>query len=198
MIRILVAVPTFENILPDTFKSIYNLDKTNDMIVDFDFVRGYDCARARNIICNNAINKKYNYILMIDSDIIIPNYTLIKMLDDPKPVCLGCYPRKNTKTGVFEIFKTDQQNYIDTYNYNEIVGFSGKIEVKGGGFGCAMIDVNILKDLSRPLFKYVEYKNGTCLSEDNYFCSNARSAGYKIYAETDVICGHSIRGFQWQ
>ena len=42
--RILIAVPTFENILPDTFKSIYNLEKTEDMIVDFDFVRGYDCA----------------------------------------------------------------------------------------------------------------------------------------------------------
>lgn len=29
MIQILIAVPTFENILPDTFKSIYNLEKTD-------------------------------------------------------------------------------------------------------------------------------------------------------------------------
>lgn len=196
--RILIAVPTFENILPDTFKSIYNLAKTDDMKVDFDFVRGYDCARARNIICNNAIKQNYDYVLMVDSDIILPAHTLISMLDNPKPVCLGCYPRKNTKKGVFEIFKLGQKNYIDTYNYDEIVSLNGKIEIKGGGFGCALIDVKILEHLPHPFFKYVEYQSGACLSEDNYFCSNVTKAEYKIYADTNVMCGHSIRGFQWK
>ena len=198
MTRILIAVPTFENILPDTFKSIYNLEKTEDMLTDFDFIRGYHCARARNIIADKAINNNYDYVLMVDSDVILPSYTLLKMLDNPKPVCLGCYPRKNTSTGVFEIFKTGQQDFVDTYSYGEITSLSGKIEIKGGGFGCAMIDVNIFNNLPHPFFKYVEYENGACLSEDCYFCSNAAKAGYKIYADTDVICGHSIRGFQWQ
>lgn len=196
--KILVVVPTFENILPDTFKSIYNLEKTEDMIVDFDFVKGYDCARARNLISKRAIKDNYDYVLMVDSDIILPAYTLIKMLENPVDICLGCYPRKNTKNGTFEIFKLGQKDYKDTFNYSELVSVSGKIEVKGGGFGCALIRVNIFKDLSYPFFKYVEYKSGACLSEDNYFCSNARKAGYKIYAETDVLCGHSTRGFQWQ
>lgn len=198
MIQILIAVPTFENILPDTFKSIYNLEKTDWMKVDFDFVRGYDCARARNIICNKAIKNNYDYVLMVDSDIILPTYTLIKMLDDPKPVCLGCYPRKNTKKEVFEIFKLGQQDYVKTFNYSEITSLSGKIEVKGGGFGCGMIDVRILNDLPHPFFKYVEYESGATLSEDLYFCSNANKHGYQVYAETDIICGHSIRGFQWR
>ena len=35
---ILIAVPTFENIYPDTFKSIYDLDK-GDNNVSFEFVR---------------------------------------------------------------------------------------------------------------------------------------------------------------
>lgn len=196
MIRILVAVPTFENILPDTFKSIYNLDKTEDMVVDFDFVRGYDCGRARNLIVDKAIKNNYNYILMVDSDMIIPPHTLIKMLNDPKPICLGCYPRKNTKKGIFEIFKLDQKDYIDTFNYEEIVNLNNKIEVKGGGFGCALINTTVFKNMSKPYFKYVQYDNGACLSEDNYFCSNAKRAGYKIYADTGVMCGHSVRGFQ--
>ena len=196
--KILIAVPTFENILPDTFKSIYNLEKTDNMKTDFDFVRGYDCARARNKICNKAIEGNYDYVLMVDSDIILPSYTLLKMLDEPKMVCLGCYPRKNTKKGTFEIFKLNQKDYINTFSYSEITSLNGKIEVKGGGFGCAMIDVNIFEKLQRPFFKYVEYTSGAVLSEDNYFCSNVRKAGYKIYAETDIICGHSIRGFQWK
>ena len=166
------------------------------MKVDFDFVKGYDCARARNIICNNAIKDEYDYVLMVDSDIILPSNTLIKMLDDPKEICLGCYPRKNTKNGTFEIFKSGQKDYVKTFNYKELTSLNGKVEVKGGGFGCAMIKVDILQNLSHPFFKYVEYESGATLSEDNYFCSNARKAGYKIYADTDIICGHSIRGFQ--
>ena len=196
--KILIAVPTFENILPETFKSIYNLEKTDDMIVDFDFVKGYDCARARNKIANKAIKYNYDYVLMVDSDVVLPSHTLIKMLDDPKFICLGCYPRKNTKNGTFEIFKLNQKNYIDTFNYNEITSMTGKVEIKGGGFGCALINTDIFKNLTYPYFKYIQYNDGACLSEDNYFCSNARKAGYKIYAETDVLCGHSIRGFQWQ
>lgn len=196
--RILIAVPTFENILPETFKSIYNLDKIDDMIVDFDFVRGYDCSRARNIIANKAISDNYDYVLMVDSDIILPAHTLTKMLDDPKPICLGCYPRKNTRNGTFEIFKLGQTDYKNTFNYKEISNLNGKVEVKGGGFGCAMIDVKVFQDLSHPFFKYVEYESGATLSEDLYFCSNARKVGYQIYAETDIICGHSVRNFQWR
>ena len=153
--RILIAVPTFENILPDTFKSIYNLEKTEDMIVDFDFVRGYDCAKARNNIAKKAIKDNYDYVLMVDSDIILPAYTLVKMLDNPKPICLGCYPRKNTKNGTFEIFKPGQKDYINTFNYNEIVSLEGKIKVKGGGFGCDMIDVNVFKDLKYLLHYFL-------------------------------------------
>ena len=196
--RILIAVPTFENILPETFKSIYNLDKIDDMIVDFDFVRGYDCSRARNIIANKAISDNYDYVLMVDSDIILPAHTLTKMLDDPKPICLGCYPRKNTRNGTFEIFKLGQTDYKNTFSYKEISNLNGKVEVKGGGFGCAMIDVKVFQDLPHPFFKYVEYESGATLSEDLYFCSNAHKAGYQIYAETDIICGHSVRNFQWR
>lgn len=198
MTRILIAIPTFENILPDTFKSIYNLDKTENMIVDFDFIRGYDCARARNLIANKAIKEEYNYVLMVDSDMILPAHTLTKMLTDPKAVCLGCYPRKNTKKEIFELFKLGQRDYKNTFNYKEITSLNGKVEIKGGGFGCALIDVEVFEHLPHPFFKYVEYESGATLSEDLYFCSNVSRAGYKVYADTDVVCGHSIRGFQWR
>lgn len=35
MVRILIAVPTYENIMPDTFKSIYDLDKCGHLFRDF-------------------------------------------------------------------------------------------------------------------------------------------------------------------
>ena len=198
MKKILIAVPTFENILPDTFKSIYGLQRPDDSILLFDSVRGYHCAKARNKIAMEAINDNYDYVLMVDSDMILPSNTLVSMLEDPKPLCLGCYPRKNTADGTFEIFKLGQKDYIETYKYDELKDLQGKIEIKRGGFGCALIDVNALRQLPYPYFKYVEYDNGDVLSEDNYFCSLMTKNNFSIYADTNVMCGHSVRGFQWR
>ena len=70
--RILIAVPTFENIMPDTFKAIYDLDTTGHE-VQFEFVRGYDCATARNHIVQMALDKDVDYVLM----------SLLPDIDDP-------------------------------------------------------------------------------------------------------------------
>ena len=85
--KILIAVPTFETIFPDTFKSIWDLDKGGHEVA-FDFVRGYDCATARNNIAQTAINGNFDYVLMVDNDVVLPRDVLMDMLDDPKDVCL--------------------------------------------------------------------------------------------------------------
>ena len=55
--RILVAVPTFETVMPETFKSIWDLDRAGHD-VDFMCVKGYDCAKARNQIAKNSMAGK--------------------------------------------------------------------------------------------------------------------------------------------
>ena len=56
MPKVLIAVPTFENIYPDTYKALWEMDKGGNEVI-FDFVRGYDCASARNNIVELA--RKY-------------------------------------------------------------------------------------------------------------------------------------------
>lgn len=136
---------------------------------------------------------------MIDSDMIIPEDALGQMLAEPKEVCLGIYPRKNTKVEKTECFKLDQRNFLEVYTYSDLDSCgSTYVEIKGGGLGCALIKTEVFTDLNFPYFKYVIYNNGDVLSEDNYFCHQVTSAGYKIYMNTNVRCGHSVRGFQWR
>lgn len=92
--KILIAVPTFENIYPDTFKSIYDLDKTGHECL-FEFVRGYDCATARNRITQRALDLNTDYVLMVDNDVVIPKDALINLLEDAKEVCLGYYAHRD-------------------------------------------------------------------------------------------------------
>lgn len=79
--KILIAVPTFENIKPECFKSIYGLTRPEGCNLYFDYVAGYDCAKARNQIAKNSMAGNYDYVLMVDSDIQLPADTLIRLLE---------------------------------------------------------------------------------------------------------------------
>lgn len=193
--RILIAVPTYETICPETFKSIYDLEKCNNE-VSFEFVKGYDCPTARNNIAQMAIDGDYNYVLMVDSDVVVPKETLTHMLDPETNVVLGCCPRKNSTDGRIEIYRQGTFSFTDFFTYDTLPD-NKRIAVKGGGFACALIKVSVFKRLSFPWFKYVTYEDGSSLSEDLYFCLQAAEAGFLVEADTRVRCGHLARYFQW-
>ena len=192
--KILIAVPTFENIMPETFRAIYECGAG---VADFEFVKGYDCAKARNEIVRKATNGEYDYVLMVDSDVIIPKDTLTLLLEGEPDIITGIIPKKNTKVGEAELFKLGQKNFVDRFLYSELPE-NERIEVKGGGFGCALVKCSVFKSMKYPWFKYVSYDSGSFLSEDLYFFNEARKAGYKILADTRVKCGHAVRYFQYE
>lgn len=192
--RILVAVPTFENIAPETFKSIFDL-KTEHQL-DFEYIKGYDCARARNEIAKKTIEGGYYAVLMVDSDMIIPPNTIDRMMDYPVDICLGVYPVKNTNSRLAEIFKQGNKDFVNRYTYDELT--EPRLQIKGGGMGCAFIKANVFHVLKYPWFKFVQYDNGAILSEDLYFCCEADSAGFRIEADTRVRCGHLARYYQYE
>ena len=88
--KILIAVPTFETIYPDTYKSLWDLNKCGHEVL-FDSVRGYDVATARNRIAQKALDLNVDYVLMVDNDVTVPKDALKWLLEDPKEVCVGYY-----------------------------------------------------------------------------------------------------------
>lgn len=190
--RVLIAIPTFESIKNETFKSIYGLNIPENTEVMFDFVKGYDCAKARNEIAKIALNYGFDYVLMVDSDIILPNDTLTNLLSWKKEVVLGWYPRKRDDEGKTEVFKLGERDFTDSNNYNkkELENVDDLIAVKGGGLGCALINCDVFEKLEFPYFYYMLYNNGLVLSEDNYFAVKCTNKGISIYCDTRVGCNH--------
>ena len=190
---VLIAVPTFETIAPECFKAIYDLEGDG---LSFDFVKGYDCAKARNEIAKKALGG-FDYVLMVDSDIVLPSDSLLLMLESPVEVCFGVYPKKNTKTGETELFKDGTFDFVNRYAIPELDGMdTDRIAVKGGGCGCVLIKTEVFENLEYPWFAFHSYQNGTFLSEDLAFCLNA-SARYRLWADRRVRCGHIARRVQY-
>ena len=192
--KILIAVPTFENIQPEVFKAIYNLRSEHEL--HFDYVRGYDCACARTEIGKIAQAGNYDYVLMVDSDTIVPPDALELMLEDPVDICLGVCPRKNTKDGKTAIIKLNSPSFHDNYYYSELP--EGRVRVKGGGFACALIKTSVFTVLDYPWFLYVTNEDWSTLSEDYYFCQMAGMFGVNVHMDPRVRCGHLARYYQYE
>lgn len=192
--KILIAVPTFETIEPEVFKSIYNLRSEHEL--HFDFVKGYDCAVARNEIGKMVQAEHYDYVLMVDSDTQIPPDALELMLDPPADVVLGVCPRKNTKDGKTAIIKLNASSYHDNYYYSDLP--KERTRVKGGGFACALVKASVFTQLDYPWFQYVINEDWSTLSEDYYFCQQCGMFGIEIYVEPKVRCGHLARYYQYE
>lgn len=209
--KILIAVPTYENIYPDTYKSIYDLDPAgNDL--HFEYVRGYDCATARNKIARLALDQDYDYVLSVDNDTVVPKETLVWMLDDAKQVCLGYYAHRgpdNVYTGNTNICRLYDKNGVKYFHYpleSEYLGSElhamaeagqYKVQVHGGGMGCSLIKVDLFRRLNYPWYDWVHYKTGKMLGEDLYFCELCRKSGIPIFTDTRVNCGHLLRHVQF-
>lgn len=211
--KILIAVPTFENIYPDTFKSIYGLDSAGHEVF-FDYIRGYDVATARNKIAQAAIDEGADYVLMVDNDVVLPEDVLVNMTDDLKDVCLGYYAHRDTdniyrgRTSVCKLLQPDGSKYFNyplesEYTAAELQELrrSGtkKLQIHGGGMGCALINVDLFRRLNYPWYDWVNYAddNRGSLSEDLYFCERCRKKGIPIYTDTRAACGHILRRVQW-
>lgn len=192
--RILIAVPTFESIRPETFKSIYGLDPAGNELL-FDYVKGYDCARARNLIANETLEGGFDAVLMVDSDIVLPRDALKLMCENspllggPADVVLGAYPRRFDMEGS-ELFSNDRYDFTDENRIRFRDMPRGRFACKGGGLGCALVRAHVFETWPHPWFKYVEYDPDTVLSEDNFFCFNAAQQGNSIEGDGRVRCGH--------
>lgn len=213
MAKILIAVPTFETIYPDTYKSIWDVDKAGHEVL-FDSVRGYDVATARNKIAQKAIDLGTDYVLMVDNDVVLPKDALVKLLEDAKDVNLGYYAHRgddNLYHGKTCICKLRDEHGKEYYHYpleseytaDEVheMAESGytKIEIHGGGMGCALIKTDVFRKVTYPWYDWVNYgdANRGMLSEDLYFCELCRNSHIPIYADVRVGCGHLLRHVQW-
>ena len=206
--KILIAVPTYENIYPDTFKSIYGLD-TGNHEVEFDFFRGYDVANARNQIARATIDRGFDFVLMVDNDEVLPKDALLNMLETESNYPLGhcmvvgyCLSRPTgamNTSGRTTAFKFGGKDYVvnDAYLADELQRFKNegnyKIQIRGSGLGCALIHKSIFENMPYPYFKWITYNSGAQLSEDLYFCEQFKRIQTPIFVDTRVACGHLMR-----
>jgi FkbM family methyltransferase len=188
--KILIAIPTNKNIEVQTFKSIYDLEVPHGYETEFQYFWGYSVSQVRNLIADWIINGPYDYLFSVDSDIAFPPDTLTRLLNHDKDMVSGLYIQRIPGTHTVEVMRYNGHGGVSHVPYEDIGG-QGLVPIDSCGFGCVLIKKHVFQSMPYPHFVYHEALNhANTISEDVYFCKNAREKGFQIWADTDILCDH--------
>ena len=185
---ILIAIPTNKYIEPETFKSIYDLEVPEGYETKFQFFYGYQVDQVRNLIADWA--KHFDYLFSVDSDIVLPKDSLVKLLQADKDIVSGLYMQRKPDQTILEVYQVTPSGQIANIPYNALYGYT-IVEIAGCGMGCCLIKSEVFKSLDYPHFHYTSaLEHSKAVSEDIYFCNKARAAGFSIWMDTTIRCDH--------
>jgi len=188
MKTILIAIPTNKYIEPETMKAIYDLKVPEGYKTFFQFFYGYQIDQIRNLIASWAA--RYDYLFSVDSDISFAPDTLKKMLSHNKDIVSGLYRQRKHDEHVIEVYELTPQGGCTNIPYEKIKSIPF-LEIAGCGMGCALIKGEVFRAIPYPHFVYhsaIDHRN--TVSEDIDFCRKVREKGFKMYADTTILCDH--------
>lgn len=183
--KILIAIPTSREIDIQCAASLIGMKRKGKIGVFAP--QSYAIDASRNLIVEHALEIGYDYILWVDSDMILPKNTLLRLLSHNKDIVSGVYSYKviNGENAVVKRYsKTEEDTYEDV-SLKEIRETKELMLVDGIGFGCVLTKVDIFNKIEQPWFRYDKD-----LGEDIFFCRKAQETGIEIFVDPTVKAGH--------
>ena len=187
--KILIAIPSMDYVASGFAGSLATLAKVGECKISF--ICSSLIYDARNKLAAQAIESEADYILWLDSDMTFKPDTLIRLLKDIEDnnldIVSALYFRRSHPYSPVAFSKfdfVDNQAVFENYTGE----LSGLHKVEGVGFGCLLMDAQVVFD--------VFGKYGDCFSpiakvgEDLSFLWKARQLGYETYLDCDIKCGH--------
>lgn len=158
----------------------------------------------RNKALDQAVRDGFSHVLFLDADMIFPDDLFARILKycDREIVVSGFYTQRHPPFGPIAMQQGKLHEsgrftvYLHDNDYDE-VDADGLREEEVIGMGCALIPTAIVRALGpRPWFAYNTDEDGWAnVSEDVPFCEKVRAAGYRIFLDPSIECGHLMNDF---
>lgn len=195
--RIMIAVPCMDTAPISFVESMMTMQKPEGTSVCFH--RNSLIYDSRNLLSLRAMQEKYDYVLWLDSDMICPQDTIPRMLDDLKnnpgvPMVTGLYVKRVFPTSpvIFDVVdppgKDENGNIVKKLHECTDYPKNSLFPVEGCGFGCVLMDIKLIKEVwckFGPAFAPFPWAG-----EDIAFCYRVKKLGYKILCDSNIHLGH--------
>jgi hypothetical protein len=130
-------------------------------------------AEARNTGVHRAREADADFLLFLDSDMVFPPTTLLRLLLLKKDIVGATYTKR---VAPFEILGTklpDQPTLLA----------GDLLEMQRMPTGCLLINMRVFDKLAKPYFRFDVDAQGQIVGEDYVFCDRAREAGFQIWCD---------------
>lgn len=144
----------------------------------------------RNKIVKDFLSKpEYDYLMMIDSDIIPPlNY--LDLVDFDKDIISGvcfAYIDNHIIPLVMEYNKNTNEKPFVVKSFE---GTEGLVEIDVCGTGAMIIKREVLEKVKAPFLNRYDENGIKTMGLDFSFCDKAKKEGFKVWCHLDFICSH--------
>jgi hypothetical protein len=130
---------------------------------------------GRNQCAGAAQIMKATHLLFLDTDMVFPADTLIRLLAHNKDIVGASYSRRVPPFHPLTVTEEGENLPIT----------SGLRRVKLLPTGCMLIRLGVFNALAKPYFNLVA-EGDQLRGEDYYFCGLARAAGFDIWCDGDL------------
>jgi len=122
------------------------------------------------------------YMLWLDSDMVFPATTALRLMAHNEPVVAANYIRRQLPAkGVAYETIGDWQNPLPFEPQDELA------PVEGIGMGCMLVKTAILSKIAQPWFEFGwTPESNDHLGEDMIFCQKMAQAGYTVKVDTQL------------
>jgi len=122
------------------------------------------------------------YMLWLDSDMVVPATTALRLMAHNEDVVVANYVRRQPPyKGVAYETIGDWQNPLPYEPQDELV------PIEGIGMGCMLMRTSILDEIPQPWFEFGwSPETNDHLGEDMIFCQKIAQAGYTIKVDTQL------------
>lgn len=165
---------------------LYNNGKSYE--VQIFMKQGQPVDYVRNELVRMALVNEADYIMFIDSDILLPQRSIDDLIEMNVDIASGLYFSKGKPfLPVARIARDNKHFYLEDFEFNRIM------EIDGVGLGCTLIKTEVFKKIKPPWFKFewTEWQGQIDQkAEDLYFFDECKKVGYKIWLNTGIVCNH--------
>jgi hypothetical protein len=136
----------------------------------------------RERLATEARNVGAEYMLWLDSDMVFPASTALRLLAHNEPIVAANYIRRQLPAkGVAYETIGDWQNPLEFEPQDNLV------EVEGVGMGCMLVKTSVLDDIPQPWFEFGwTPESNDWLGEDMIFCQKMAQAGNTVKIDTQL------------
>lgn len=154
-------------------------------------IAGKYVDEARNNIVSQALNMNADYVFFISDDVLAPTRAFEMLWRHRKHMVTGVYWTKSHPKSPY-LWNGIMHGPHEEWTYGDF------FQVDWAGCDCLLVHTDVFRKMEAPWFSrdwsYEEKQMPANLAtEDLYFYTKARAAGFKLWCDTAVQCDHQDR-----